>query len=120
MLEIKKGGEYTAKRVRRGTSERGDWELVVVEQGFGKNHQTITLFPRNCPTELEEGGTFRVTDIMSMKVKRKKLPTGNWTPDEMSAEVTIEVAFGSGSSDLSAADFGMDDLLSPGGDDDLL
>ena len=43
MVRIEQGGEYTAKRFRSGTGDKGDWELVVVKaEGKGTAYISTT------------------------------------------------------------------------------
>ena len=114
MLKIEKGGEYTAHRVRTGEASRGPWELIVVRED-GRAHREVTIFARNTPSGVEEGGRFRVLEITSAGPRRGKNADGTWTNyEKTSIEAIVEPTGGPDlGPDLTASwgDDSLDDLL---------
>ena len=107
MMKIEKGGEYTAHRVRSGEADKGPWELIVVKEN-GRAHREITIFARNTPSGVVEGGMFKVNEIISAGPRRTKNPDGTWSSfEKTSIEAVVEPV------ETSLDDSGLDDL---GGD----
>lgn len=77
MLNAKKGEEYEAFRVRSGTSEKGDWELIVIKAN-GKAKQELTIYPEHKPSGVKEGGKFMIDDILDVQIKANKNRDGTW------------------------------------------
>lgn len=105
MIKLEKGGEYKAARVRSGTSQRGDWELVVVKAD-GKARQEITIFPSNTPSGVQEGEQFILKDILGVTIKKKKDADGNWTKEEVAVSAELEALEPVSLDDVSSSDFG--------------
>ena len=84
---IRKGESYTAVRKRSGSSDKGDWELLSVTDTNGRN--TIAVFVTNIPSGVNETERFRVDEIESVSMKRRKSDSGAWyTEVSVSASVT--------------------------------
>lgn len=81
MLKIEKGGEYTAKTVRSGTSETGPWEIINVKEEGGARRE-ISIFAANPPSGVVEGGRFKVEEITMIKLRRKKNTDGSWSHED--------------------------------------
>lgn len=90
MIRIEVGGVYKAHRVRSGTSEKGDWELVAV-RAEGKERREVTLFIDNLPSGIKEGDKFRVRYIEAFTVNAQKDARGEWRNDRTSAVVNIDI-----------------------------
>jgi hypothetical protein len=92
MIEIKVGEVYTAKRARSGESTRGAWQFVAVKE-VDKNgkegRKEITVWVENKPVSIDEGDTFRITKIHSLKFASRKDNAGNWY-DEVNCSADIE------------------------------
>lgn len=89
MIKIEEGGTYKAARFRSGKTDKGYWELLTVKADKGKG-QTITLFPKNLPTNMYEGNEFIVKKIHSVKLKSAKDSNGEWTRQDVSIDCDIE------------------------------
>lgn len=114
MLKIEKGGEYAAHRVRSGEADKGPWELIVVKEE-GRAHREVTIFARNTPSGVVEGGRFRVSEIISAGPRRTKNPDGTWSSfEKTSLEAVVEPI----ETDLDS--IGDDDLGGGSGYDELL
>ena len=86
MTKIEEGQSYKAKRFRSGTSGKGDWELISVEDERGKN--PVTIFASNIPSNVKENEMFKVIKINSVSVGFKEDSKGLWQPQtSISAEV---------------------------------
>jgi hypothetical protein len=70
------------------TKSGGEWEFIKVK-GEGKDRKTVTLWPTNIPTGIEEGDAFRVTSITSAKYASRKDNQGVWR-DEFSLNCAVE------------------------------
>lgn len=88
MLRVQTGGEYTAARVRSGSSERGDWELVVIK-GENRARQELTVYPTNMPCGVTEGEKFTLNSITGVQMKKRRDADGNWTKEEVSIMAEI-------------------------------
>lgn len=110
MVRISTGETYTAKRARSGSSSRGPWELIVIENG----NDELTLWVTNTPSGVTDGGQFRIKSIDNMTKKKVAYKDGKVCKDrseknvewqtEVDCNVTVEkVGF-------SEAPFDMDDL----------
>ena len=64
MNRIETGKVYTAVRQRRGSSAGGDWELLATQDERGNND--IAVFVVNTPSNVHEGGKFRIERIVSV------------------------------------------------------
>ena len=86
MNRIEEGKVYTAVRQRSGSSDRGPWEMLIVQDERGSNE--LAIFASNIPTGVPEGGKFRVDRINSVSLGNKKDSSGNWRVNvSVSAEV---------------------------------
>ena len=114
MLRVEKGGEYTAHRVRTGEADKGPWELIVVKED-GRAHREMTVFARNTPSGVVEGGLFKVKEILSAGPRRTKNPDGTWSSfEKTSIEAVVEPV------EQSLEDLGSGDLEDGSGYDELL
>lgn len=104
MVRIEQGGEYTAKRFRSGTGDKGDWELVVVK-AEGKARQELVIFPTNIPSGITEGGTFRVDNIRSVEIRVQKNPDGTWGAEKTRVEAEVTAIVYDDLDDLYSGDF---------------
>lgn len=77
MTMIEVGCCYAAKKVKRGTNSKGDWELMIVQRE-GRGQPKICLFPTNCPSGLLSNGLFRLDDIRSVQHRKMKTSKGKW------------------------------------------
>lgn len=100
MIKIEKDGIYRTVRVRSGTGERGDWELVAIADENNEKRQT-TIFVENNPCGVTEGQLIKVKDIVSVKIGWKKDNKGGWKPDTTLSAVIEPIA-----SDIEAPDDG--------------
>lgn len=82
-------GVATAAKVRKGTNDRGSWEMIVVKPQ-NKGGRTIVIFAENTPTGVVEGGDFRVDKITEVRAKSAKDANGNWTKTEIVARAVVE------------------------------
>ena len=89
MLKLETGSTYTAARFRSGSSDRGEWELIVIRPE-GKSRQEITIFPVNVPSGIREGDVFSVQEILSVSVKKSKDRDGNWGADKTSVDAFVK------------------------------
>ena len=87
MNRIETGKVYTAVRQRTGSSANGDWELLATADERGNND--IAVFVSNRPSNVREGGKFRVEKINSVSYGNKKDAQGNW---RASISIDAEVA----------------------------
>ena len=86
MILIEKGAIYRACRAKAGSGEKGDWELVAVEDpNNAKRTQTIFVEP---PTGIREGQSFKVLEITRFKNGWKKDHQGQWKPE---ANITASI-----------------------------
>ena len=104
MVRIEQGGEYTAKRFRSGTGDKGDWELVVVK-AEGKARQELVIFPTNIPSGITEDGTFRVDNIRSVEIRVQKNPDGTWGAEKTRVEAEVTAIVYDDLDDLYSGDF---------------
>lgn len=104
MLKIEKDGIYIAKRVRSGSGERGDWQLVAVADEQNEK-RTVTIFVENVPCGAIENQQIKIKDIISVKIGWKKDQAGQWKP-----ETTMTAIIEPIKSELDE-DFGADELL---------
>ena len=77
MLKIEKDGIYRTKRVRSGTGERGDWQLVVVADDQN-DKRTVTIFVENVPCGAIEGQQVKIKEIVSVKIGWKRDQNQQW------------------------------------------
>lgn len=78
MIRLDVGQSYHADRVRSGNSSKGPWELIVVQDGFGRNHKEITIWATNVPCGVIEGNMFEIKEIESMTWGARKDQNGKW------------------------------------------
>lgn len=110
MLKVEKGGVYRAARVRSGSGERGDWELVAIADEQNDKRK-LTVFASNAPCGCVEGQQVKIVEITSVKVGWKKDQNGQWKP-----ETTVEAVLNPITSEIDGFE-GMDDVGStPWGD----
>lgn len=76
MNELAIGKCYTAQKHRSGISSRGEWELITSLDSNGRNE--ITIFVMNHPSGVNEGDTFGLETIRSIRVGYRKDKQGNW------------------------------------------
>lgn len=81
MLQVEKGGEYTAARFRTGDSETGKWEIIAVKE-VGGAHREVSIFAANVPCGVKEHSRFRVDEITKIRFRRKKDANGKWTLED--------------------------------------
>lgn len=87
MNKLEIGKVYTAARQRTGNSANGDWELLATQDERGNND--IAVFVTNRPSNVAEGGKFRIEKILSVSYGNKKDASGNWRASiSVNAEVT--------------------------------
>ena len=87
MNKLEIGNVYTAVRQRTGTSANGDWELLATQDDRGNND--IAVFVANRPSNVQEGGKFRIEKILAVSYGNKKDNSGNWRASiSINAEVT--------------------------------
>ena len=76
MNRIETGKVYTAVRQRTGASANGEWELLATKDERGNND--IAVFVANRPSNVIEGGSFRIDKIISVSYGNKKDASGVW------------------------------------------
>lgn len=77
MNRIEAGKVFTAARTRTGTNSNGkNWELIVTQDERGNND--IAIFVANMPSNVKEGGNFRIDKILSVSYGNRKDNDGNW------------------------------------------
>ena len=76
MNELSFGKCYKAYRHRSGTSPKGNWELITSFDDAGRNQ--VTIFVKNQPSQINEGDTFKLGMIYSIRVGFKKDRNGAW------------------------------------------
>ena len=87
MNKLEIGKVYTAARQRTGSSAAGDWELLATQDERGNND--IAVFVANRPSNVAEGGKFRIEKILNVSYGNKKDASGNWRASvSVNAEVT--------------------------------
>lgn len=108
MIKVEKDGIYRAIRVRSGSGERGDWELVAIADENNDKRQT-TIFVENNPCGAIENQLIKVKEIVSVKIGWKKDSQGQWKPDTTLSAVIEPIQ--------SEIDVGDGDLPWDSGDD---
>lgn len=103
MVKIEKGGVYTASIVRKGVSSRGDWELIQVRD---RGTRSITVWPENKPTGIEQGDEFTVEEILVVKNGARQVK-GEWR-DDMSIEAIVRKT-----ETVNRYDFDIDSMTEP-------
>ena len=87
MNKLEIGKVYTAARQRTGSSANGEWELLATQDERGNND--IAVFVANRPSNVAEGGKFRLDKILNVSYGNKKDASGNWRASvSVNAEVT--------------------------------
>ena len=71
MNRIEAGKVYTAVRQRSGSSASGDWELLATQDERGNND--IAVFVVNTPSNVKEGGKFRIEKQYCVWYDHKKM-----------------------------------------------
>lgn len=104
MVKIEKGGVYTATIARTGVSSRGDWELIQVRD---KGTRSITIWPENKPTGIEQGDEFIVEEILVVKNGARKMSDGSWRED-CSVEAVVRKT-----NTVNRYDFDIDSMTEP-------
>lgn len=105
MIKVDKDAIYRAIRVRSGSSQHGDWELVVIADENNEK-RTTTIFAANMPCGVIENQQFKIKDITSVKIGWKKDQNGQWKPDTTVTAVLEPIA----------SDIDFNDLGDAGGD----
>lgn len=106
---IKPGSSHTASKVRRGSGEHGNWELIVVKDS-GKSRKTVSVWATNAPTSVCEDGQFTLETIDEVKYGSKQ-NNGQWF-DEVSVRGKVVPAESYGSTPAAPGafkDMGSDD-----------
>ena len=92
MNRIETGKVYTAVRQRSGSSANGEWELLATQDERGNND--IAVFVVNTPSNVKEGGKFRIEKIVSVSYGNKKDNSGNWRASvSVNAEVSAVMTY---------------------------
>lgn len=107
MVKVEKGGTYRAAIARSGVSSRGDWELVQVRD---KGTKSITIWPENKPTGIEQGDEFVVKEITEVKLGARQV-NGVWK-DDFSVGAILEKT-----QTVNDYDFDIDSFANPDADD---
>lgn len=103
MNKLEIGKVYTAARQRTGSSSNGDWELLVTQDERGNND--IAVFVANTPSNVKEGGKFRLDKILTVSYGNKKDNAGNWRANiSINAEVTAVESYDDFRNDVPADD----------------
>lgn len=76
MNRITAGKIFTAARQRSGSGSKGKWELLVTQDEQGSND--ITIFVGNMPSNVREGGQFRIERIISVSSSKRQDGEGRW------------------------------------------
>lgn len=76
MNRITAGKVFTAARQRSGSGSKGKWELLVTQDEQGSND--ITIFVGNMPSNVREGGQFRIERIISVSSAKRQDGEGKW------------------------------------------
>ena len=87
MTELTVGQNYTAKKVIRGASAKGDWEMIAVRDYRDKNE--IAIWARNRPSGVVEGQQFNVVAIHQVKWGFRKDKSERWQPS-CTCEATVK------------------------------
>ena len=87
MNRLETGKVYTAVRQRTGNSAGGSWEMLATQDERGNND--IAVFVTNIPSQIPEGGKFRIERIFSVSCGNRKDSAGNW---RASISVNAEVS----------------------------
>ena len=87
MVELKKGEIYDAKFVRSGEGGNGAWRLIALKDD--RTRKEITIWAENPDTcGVEQGGKFRVDEILSVKLSARKDKNDVWH-DTISANAKV-------------------------------
>lgn len=76
MNRINVGDVCKAAKRRFGSTDKGDWEMLITQDERG--HNDIVVFVSNRPSNVEENGCFRIDKINSVSYGNKKGTDGNW------------------------------------------
>lgn len=101
MVKIEKGGTYKAAIARSGVSSRGDWEVIQVRD---KGTKSISIWPENKPTGIEQGDEFIVKEITEVKLGARQY-AGTWK-DDYSVGAIVEKT-----TTVNNFDFSIDDVF---------
>lgn len=92
MNRIEVGMVYTAVRQKTGSKNGRDWELLATEDERGRNE--IAVFVSNRPSNVPQGGSFRVEKINNVSYSNRKDQNGNWRANiSIEAEVSYVQSF---------------------------
>ena len=75
MIQIKVDAPLRADTVKRGEGAKGEWELIKVNDEHSR--KSVTIWNTNPPSEIVEGGTFKVTAIEGITYKSRQY-NGKW------------------------------------------
>ena len=87
MTQIEAGKNYTAKKALHGSSSKGEWEMLAVQDNRGKNE--IAVWVRNKPSGVKEGQKFHIETIHDVKWGFRKDKNQRWQPS-CSIEASVE------------------------------
>ena len=76
---IKPDEVYTAVRVSKGTSWKGPWRMIVVNDDAGNNQ--LPIFAFNSDVHIGDGDRFRIVEIKEVRFGFKKDENGLWKPN---------------------------------------
>lgn len=77
MTEIREGESYIARHIKKGNSERGPYEIVII-QGKGKGQPAIALSVLNIPSGMGVNNAFTIVKIYSVAVRNYQDKKGVW------------------------------------------
>lgn len=86
MVTIKVGEVYEAEKFKHGTTDKGDYEFILVRDE--KKKKAVTIWVQNIPCNVVEGGKFRVTRLDEVQYKARKFQE-KWL-DEVNVKATVE------------------------------
>lgn len=71
MLNAKIDTVYTADKVHKGTSVKGEWELIVLK-AEGSDKARLPIWVQNVPCNITEGMKFTIAMISGASIKHIK------------------------------------------------
>ena len=88
MLNANINETYVAGKVHSGVSEKGPWELIVLE-GKSRNDR-LPIWVQNVPCNIVEGAKFAIAAISGVSIKHRK-PTEKYDKwqDEYSIDAVV-------------------------------
>lgn len=110
MVDIKKGETYTASMVRKGEGTNGAWELLKIKNG----RDYMNIWPQGGQTGVEEGGTFRIVEVESVKLSKREY-RGEWI-SEVNVNAKVEKCM---NYEEYTGDYGDDPFSGMGASDEL-